>query len=123
MKNSLKLLGISFAGGIVISGIAAIIQAVIVKGEVSSYTKFISNCTFFSTAVYVLCMMYVVLEKNNVISNIKFIKITRKAKKEGVEPTYSSPEEYRKSVKQDRFPAYVIWLPMIIFFIITVIWM
>ena len=123
MKKTLTLLGISFIGGIVIAGIAAIIQAVIVKGEISSYTKFISNCTFFSTAAYVLCMIYIVLEKNDVISNIKFIIITRRAVKKGDEPPYKSLEEYHASVQRAGIPAFVFWLPMILFFIITVLWM
>ena len=123
MKKDLKLLGFSFAGGIVIAGIAAIIQALLVKGEISSYTKFISNCTFFSTLAYVLCMIYVVLEKNNVISNIRYIRMTKKAMKEGTVPPYQSLEEYHESVPKSDFPDFVIWLPMLVFFVLTVIWM
>ena len=123
MKKNLKLLGISFAGGLAIAGIAAIIQALIVKGEISSVTKFISNCTFFSTAAYVLCMMYVVLQKNNVITNLKYINMVKKAQKEGAKPPYRSLEEYQASVPQSSFQAFVFWFPMIVFFILTVIWM
>lgn len=123
MKKKLLLLGISFAGGLVVAGIAAVIQALILKGQISSYTKFISNCTFFSTAAYVLCMLYIVLDKNKVFSVLKYIRLTKKAAKEGTDPPYRSLEEYQASVPESGFPAFVIWLPMLIFFVLTVLWM
>lgn len=123
MKKTLKLFGISFLGGIVIAGIAAFVQAVIIKAEVDSYTKFISNCTFFSTLAYVLCMMYVVLEKNDVIRTVRYIKTARKAEKEGAEPPYKTLEEYKEANPRKDFPDYIIWLPMLVFLILTVVWM
>lgn len=123
MKKALIKLGLSIAAGIGVAGITAIIQAIIVKWEVVSVTKFVSNCTFFSTVMYLLCMMYIVLEKQDVISNIKYIRMVKTARKKGVKPAYASLDEYHASLQPFSFPTYIIWIPMIAFFILTVVWM
>lgn len=122
IKKGLIQLGISVAGGIVIGLITALIQGLILQWSITNVPKFISNCTFFITVAYFICMVYIALRKQNILSVFQYKRILKDAKKTGTKPRYDSYEKYVESIPELPFPAFVIWLPMIAAFIITALY-
>jgi len=120
MKGYVKLI-ISFACGLVLAGICAVIQASKWGWQIDSVLKLISNASIFPALGYGLVLVFVFSSRIGAINHAIYRRRNRDYKKQTGQPKYRSYTEYLNSRSTPKTKQYYLWIPCLFFLVLSAV--